>query len=98
MKFVMIAFLLGFLVFGGIGLVLRLSRDWNKLEVETDKLSDRSTAKRDGKAMQLIKHEHVIDADALEKKAARKFQLQLVFSVLAILCLAAAIVCGAMMR
>ena len=48
--------------------------------------------------MQLIKHEHIIDADKLEKKAARKFQLQLVFSVLSVACLAAAIVCGAMMR
>ena len=56
MKTLMIAFLIGFLVFGAIGLVIRLSHDWNKLEVESDKLSDTSTAKRDGRAMQLVKH------------------------------------------
>ncbi len=98
MKAIMIALLLGFLVFGGIGLILRLSHDWNKLEVESDKLSDSSTAKRDGKAMQLIKHEHTIDTEQVQKKVEKKFRLQLVCSVLSVLCLVGAILCGAVLR
>jgi uncharacterized protein YbbC (DUF1343 family) len=98
MKTLMILFLIGFLVFGAIGLIIRLSHDWNKLEVETDKLNENSTAKRDGRAMQLIKHEHEIDAAQVQKKVDTKFRQQLLFSVLSILCLAAAIVCGIIMK
>ncbi|MDO5548641.1 MAG: hypothetical protein Q4F79_09175 [Eubacteriales bacterium] len=98
MKILMIVFLIGFLVFGAIGLVIRLSHDWNKLEVETDKLSEYSTAKRDGRAMQIVKHEHAIDAEQVQKKVDHKFRRQLLFSVLSGLCLVAAIVCGAIMQ
>lgn len=98
MKIIMIAFLAGFLVFGGIGLVIRLSHDWNKLEVETDKLSEHSTAKVDGRAMQIIEHKHEIDAAEVQKRVNRKFQMQMVFSALSVLCLVAACVCGAVMQ
>lgn len=98
MKTLMIVFLIGFLVFGAIGLVIRLSHDWNKLEVETDKLSENSTAKRDGRAMQLVKHEHEINAQQVQKKVDSKFRKQLLFSVLSGICLVAAIVCGAIMQ
>ena len=98
MKPLMIVFLIGFLAFGAIGLVIRLSHDWNKLEVESDKLSDTSTAKRDGRAMQLVKHEHEIDAEQVQKKVDSKFRKQLLFSVLSGLCLVAAIVCGVIMQ
>ena len=98
MKTLMIVFLLGFLVFGAIGLVVRLSHDWNKLEVETDKLDPNSTAKRDGRAMQLVKHEREIDTEQLQERVDRKFRIQLLFSVLAVACLAAAIVCGVILQ
>ena len=98
MKPLMIVFLIGFLAFGAIGLVIRLSHDWNKLEVESDKLSDTSTAKRDGRAMQLVKHEHEIDAEQVQKKVDSKFRKQLLFSVLSVVCLAGAIICGAIMQ
>ncbi len=98
MKVWMAGFLLLFLVFGGVGLVLRLSHDWSKLQVETDKLDEYSTAKRDGKAMQIVKHETEIDADKLEEKAKRMFRLQMVCSVLSVACLIAAILCGVVLK
>ena len=98
MKTLMIVFLIGFLAFGAVGLLIRLSHDWNKLEVETDKLDADSTAKRDGRAMQLIKHEHEIDAAQVQKKVDTKFRRQLLFSILSGLCLIAAIVCGVIMQ
>ena len=64
---------------------------------DTDKLDENSTAKRDGRAMQLGKGLD-IDAAQAEKKADQKFRRQLTFSVLAVICLAAAIVCGALMQ
>lgn len=97
MKTLMIIFLIGFLVFGAIGLYFRLTHDWNKLAAETDKLDENSTAKRDGRAMQLGKGLD-IDIEKAEKKADQKFRRQLTFSVLAVICLAAAIVCGALMQ
>ena len=68
-----------------------------KLAAETDKLDENSTAKRDGRAMQLGKGLD-IDAAQAEKKADQKFRRQLTFSILAVICLAAAIVCGALMQ
>ena len=97
MKTLMIIFLIGFLVFGAIGLYFRLTHDWNKLAAETDKLDENSTAKRDGRAMQLGKGLD-IDAAQAEQKADQKFRRQLAFSILAVICLAAAIVCGALMQ
>ena len=97
MKTLMIIFLIGFLLFGAIGLYFRLTHDWNKLAAETDKLDENSTAKRDGRAMQLGKGLD-IDAAQAEKKADQKFRRQLTFSILAVICLAAAIVCGALMQ
>ena len=97
MKTLMIIFLIGFLLFGAIGLCCRLADDWNKLAGETDKLDENSTAKRDGRAMQLGKGLD-IDAAQAEKKADQKFRRQLTFSILAVICLAAAIVCGALMQ
>ena len=95
MKTLMIIFLIGFLLFGAIGLYFRLTHDWNKLAAETDKLDENSTAKRDGRAMQLGKGLD-IDAAQAEKKADQKFRRQLTFSILAVICLAAASVCGAL--
>ena len=92
MKTLMIIFLIGFLLFGAIGLYFRLTHDWNKLAAETDKLDENSTAKRDGRAMQLGKGLD-IDAAQAEKKADQKFRRQLTFSILAV-----AIVCGALMQ
>lgn len=97
MKTLMIIFLIGFLLFGAIGLYFRLTHDWNKLAAETDKLDENSTAKRDGRAMQLGKGLD-IDAAQAEKKADQKFCRQLTFSILAVICLAAAIACGALMQ
>ena len=97
MKTLMIIFLIGFLLFGAIGLNFRLTHDWNKLAAETDKLDENSTAKRDGRAMQLGKGLD-IDAAQAEKKADQKFRRQLTFSILAVICLAAAIICGALMQ
>lgn len=97
MKTLMIIFLIGFLLFGAIGLYFRLTHDWNKLAAETDKLNENSTAKRDGRAMQLGKGLD-IDAAQAEKKADQKFRRQLTFSILAVICLAAAIICGALMQ
>lgn len=97
MKTLMIIFLIGFLLFGAIGLYFRLMHDWNKLAAETDKLDENSTAKRDGRAMQLGKGLD-IDAAQAEKKADQKFRRQLTFSILAVICLAAAIICGALMQ
>lgn len=97
MKTLMIIFLIGFLLFGAIGLYFRLTHDWNKLAAETDKLDENSTAKRDGRAMQLGKGLD-IDAAQAEQKADQKFRRQLTFSVLAVICLSAAIVCGALMQ
>lgn len=97
MKTLMIIFLIGFLLFGAIGLYFRLTHDWNKLAAETDKLDENSTAKRDGRAMQLGKGLDV-DAAQAEKKADQKFRRQLTFSILAVICLAAAIICGALMQ
>lgn len=97
MKTLMIIFLIGFLLFGAIGLYFRLTHDWNKLAAETDKLDENSTAKRDGRAMQLGKGLD-IDAAQAEKKADQKFHRQLTFSILAVICLAAAIICGALMQ
>ena len=97
MKTLMIIFLIGFLLFGAIGLYFRLALDWNKLAAETDKLDENSTAKRDGRAMQLGKGLD-IDAAQAEKKADQKFRRQLTFSILAVICLAAAIICGALMQ
>lgn len=97
MKILMIIFLIGFLLFGAIGLYFRLTHDWNKLAAETDKLDENSTAKRDGRAMQLGKGLD-IDAAQAEKKADQKFRRQLTFSILAVICLAAAIICGALMQ
>lgn len=98
MKTIMIIFLLLFLAFGAVGLVIRLTHDWSKLQVETDKLSDTSTAKRDGKAMQLIKHENNIDAAKLEARARRMFRLQWGFSILSGVCLVLAVVCGVLLK
>ena len=39
-----------------------------------------------------------IDAAQAEKKADQKFRRQLTFSILAVICLVAAIVCGALMQ
>lgn len=97
MKTLMIIFLIGFLLFGAIGLYFRLTHDWNKLAAETDKLDENSTAKRDGRAMQLGKGLDINAAQA-EKKADQKFRRQLTFSILAVICLAAAIICGALMQ
>ena len=97
MKTLMIIFLIGFLLFGAIGLYFRLTHDWNKLAAETDKLDENSTAKRDGRAMQLGKGLDIAAAQA-EKKADQKFRRQLTFSILAVICLAAAIICGALMQ
>ena len=97
MKTLMIIFLIGFLLFGAIGLYFRLTHDWNKLAAETDKLDENSTAKRDGRAMQLGKGLD-IDAAQAENKADQKFRRQLTCSVLAVICLAAAIICGALMQ
>ena len=97
MKTLMIIFLIGFLLFGAIGLYFRLTHDWNKLAAETDKLDENSTAKRDGRAMQWGKGLD-IDAAQAEKKADQKFRRQLTFSILAVICLAAAIICGALMQ
>ena len=97
MKTLMIIFLISFLLFGAIGLYFRLTHDWNKLAAETDKLDENSTAKRDGRAMQLGKGLD-IDAAQAEKKADQKFRRQLTFSILAVICLAAAIICGALMQ
>ena len=97
MKTLMIIFLIGFLLFGAIGLYFRLTHDWNKLAAETDKLDENSTAKRDGRAMQLGKGLD-IDAAQAEKKADQKFRRQRTFSILAVICLAAAIICGALMQ
>ena len=97
MKTLMIIFLIGFLLFGAIGLYFRLTHDWNKLAAETDKLDENSTAKRDGRAMQLGKGLD-IDAAQAEKKADQKFRRQLTFSILAVICLADAIICGALMQ
>ena len=97
MKTLMIIFLIGFLLFGAIGLYFRLTHDWNKLAAETDKLDENSTAKRDGRAMQLGKGLD-IDAAQAEKKADQKIRRQLTFSILAVICLAAAIICGALMQ
>ena len=97
MKTLMIIFLIGYLLFGAIGLYFRLTHDWNKLAAETDKLDENSTAKRDGRAMQLGKGLD-IDAAQAEKKADQKFRRQLTFSILAVICLAAAIICGALMQ
>ncbi|MDO5785508.1 MAG: hypothetical protein Q4P20_10655 [Eubacteriales bacterium] len=97
MKTIMILFLIGFLAFGAIGLYFRLTHDWNKLAVESDKLDDNSTAKRDGRAMQFGKGLN-IDLEKAEKKADTKFRRQLLFSVLSVVCLACAIICGALMQ
>ncbi|MCI6927287.1 hypothetical protein [Butyricicoccus porcorum] len=100
MKTLMILFLIGFLVFGAIGMYFRLTHDWNQLAVESDKLSDDSIAKRDGRAMQLFNHgeKHAVDVAAAKQKADRKFHHQLLFSVLSVVCLVGAIVCGAVMQ
>ena len=97
MKTIMILFLIGFLVFGAIGLYFRLTHDWNKLAAESDKLDENSTAKRDGRAMQLGKG-LTIDAEKAQQKADTKFRRQLLFSVLSVICLACAIICGAVMQ
>ncbi len=99
MKTCMIVFLIGFLLFGGIGLFFRLSHDWSSLTVETSKLSDDSIAKRDGRAMQLT-HREAPSEEALaaaKKKADSRFRSQLLFSILSMLCLVGAVVCGALM-
>ena len=100
MKTLMILFLIGFLVFGAIGMYFRLTHDWNQLAVESDKLSDDSIAKRDGRAMQLFNRgeENTVDVAAAKQKADRKFHHQLLFSVLSVVCLVGAIVCGAVMQ
>lgn len=67
MKTLMIIFLIGFLLFGAIGLYFRLTHDWNKLAAETDKLDENSTAKRDGRAMQLGKGLDIDAAPGREK-------------------------------
>ena len=97
MKTIMIAFLIGFLVFGAIGLYFRLTHDWNKLTVETDKLDENSVARRDGRAMQMGKGIKV-DVEQARKKADSKFRSQLLFSILSVVCLAGAIVCGVLMQ
>lgn len=97
MKLIMIAFLIGFLVFGAIGLYFRLTHDWNKLTVETDKLDEQSIARRDGRAMQLGKG-ITVDVEKAQQKADRKFHSQLLFSILSIICLAGAIVCGVIIQ
>ena len=96
MKALMIVFLIGFLLFGAIGFIVRLSHDWNQLAVESDKLDENSLAKRDGRAMQMFhpKHENEFNAAETKKKADKKFRLQLLFSILAVVCLAGAILCG----
>lgn len=99
MKTVMIVFLIGFLVFGAIGLYFRLTHDWNALTVETDKLDANSIAKRDGRAMQLTNRE-APNAEQVAKskvRAEKQFRSQLIFSVLSVLCLVCAVICGAMM-
>lgn len=97
MKTLMILFLIGFFVFGAIGLYFRLGHDWNQLTVETDKLDENSIAKRDGRAMQFGKGLDV-DIEKAQKKASSKFRHQLLFSLLSVACLAACIVCGALMQ
>lgn len=99
MKTLMIAFLIGFIVFGAIGMYFRLTHDWNQLAVESDKLDDNSIAKRDGRAMQLFGRgrQSQIDISAAKKKAEQKFHRQFLFSVLSVLCLAGTIICGALM-
>ncbi len=100
MKILMIVFLIGFLVSGAIGMYFRLTHDWNQLAVESDKLSDDSIAKRDGRAMQLFhrSEKNDIDIAAAKHKAEQKFRHQLLFSLLSIVCLVGAIACGAMMQ
>ena len=100
MKTIMIIFLIGFLVFGAIGFFIRLSHDWNQLEVESNKLDEDSIAKRDGRAMQLFhsNKEKEFDAAQTKKKADKKFRLQLLFSLLSVTCLVGAIICGASLR
>lgn len=97
MKTMMIIFLIGFLLFGAIGLYFRLTHDWNKLTVETDKLDENSVARRDGRAMQMGKG-ITVDVASAQKKADSKFHRQLVFSILSVICLAGAIVCGVIMQ
>ncbi len=96
----MIIFLIGFLIFGAIGLYFRLTHDWNQLAVESDKLDDNSIAKRDGRAMKLYKRgeEPSIDVDKAKKKADQKFHSQLLFSILSVICLVCAIICGALLQ
>ncbi|HIV67790.1 MAG TPA: hypothetical protein IAA32_02870 [Candidatus Butyricicoccus stercorigallinarum] len=98
MKTLMILLLIGFLVFGAIGIYFRLTHDWNQLTVESDKLPDDSIAKRDGSAMQLFKPGEPRDIAAAKQRAERQFQRQLRFSILSALCLIGAIVCGACMQ
>lgn len=97
MKIIMIAFLIGFLLFGAIGLYFRLTHDWNKLVVESDKLDENSIAKREGRSMQFGKG-LTIDTQKAQKKADNKFHRQLLFSILSVICLAGAIVCGVLMK
>lgn len=100
MKILMIIFLIGFIAFGGIGLVIRLTHDWNALLVETDKLDENSIAKRDGRAMQLTNRE-IPSAESVEKskqRAQKLFRMQTVFSVVSVICLACAILCGVWMQ
>lgn len=100
MKVLMIIFLAGFILFGGIGLVIRLSHDWNALLVETDKLDENSIAKRDGRAMNLTGREAPsAESVAQSKERAQKlFRLQTIFSVVSVLCLVCAILCGVWMQ
>lgn len=97
MKLLMIVFLIGFLVFGAIGLVLRLNHDWNQLGVESNKLSYNSIARRDGRAMQLIKPKKEFDAKKAAQKAQNSSKRQFFFSIASVVCLVAAIVCGALL-
>lgn len=97
MKTVMIIFLIGFLIFGAIGLYFRLTHDWNKLTVETDKLDEDSVAKRDGRAMQFGKG-ITVNVEKAQKKADNKFRSQLLFSILSVICLVCAIICGAIIQ
>ncbi|MGN1030374.1 MAG: hypothetical protein ACI4PQ_02115 [Butyricicoccaceae bacterium] len=99
MKTLMIVFLALFAVFGVIGLVVRLTYDWNKLGEASRELDENSIARRDGRAMKILKYEpKQLEPEAERRRDAKKFRLQTIFSVLSALCLIAAMVCGAIIR
>lgn len=99
MKILMIVFLLLFAAFGAAGLMIRLTYDWSKLGERTQELGENSIARRDGRAMQMLKFEQrEIDPEQAQERDRKKFRLQTVCSVLSALFLIAAMVCGAILR